>query len=405
VNRILLILLALSVALAGCAADDGGNGGNGDGGDGGDGGGTTMSNAEAQALLLGSSSDMPERFGFAFRAVADNGTELLTFEGAVDDASQRAYVRIQGDPAALGEAGDEESAAFFEQGFAIYSTPESSLYILNGTAFVFPPGEETSGFVPRPEESPVGAFLDPSDLLSNFSDSGVNVTSVRATTYRGQAAVEIGFTMQDEDEEGGASTGKAILFAQSKRIARMEVERTGGLQATPLDQARFEGDFYYDNEVQTQVPVEAARALALAYDSDADPFDFGGGNDDEETTETWTFLVSGGIPLAEVELLAKAAGAGASDGLDLAATPTLWSMSLADGTATHDGVTVTYNDNDGDGKVSQGDTLVIVTAADAETPSLVLRDTVTGLHVVPGVGALALVALVGALALALRRRG
>lgn len=394
-RTLLLILLALAVALAGCA-DQGGDGTDGDG----DGAvGPQMSNAEAEALFTRAADNMPDRFGFAFEAKSANGSQLMTMEGAFDNATQRAYLELKGDPAAFGEAADEEAQDFFREGFSVYTTPEGSLYLVNGTAFVFPPGEEDDdGFVPSPEDSPVGEFLDPETFLAGISgeEGGINVTSVRPLSYRGKAAIEVAFT---STQEGETMEGKAILFTSPERLAHVEVDNLGGgSEGTPLDQATFVGDFYYDDEAQVQIPTEVQRALGLAYESDASPF---GGS---EGPVTWTFLIDGGIALSEVEVVAKSADAAASGEFDIKGAPTLWTFALTDGNATHEGVTIAFNDADADGKVSQGDTLVVTVPEDAEMPSLVLHDKVTDIYVVPGPALALVAALLGALALAMRRR-
>ena len=92
-----------------------------------------------------------------------------------------------------------------------------------------------------------------------------------------------------------------------------------------------------------------------------------------------------------------------------AANNEAWHMTLADGTKTQDGVTLSFTDVDKDGKVSRGDTLTI-NAVDANgdpvaPPALLLKDTKTGLYVTPGFELALLVAGLGAVALTLRRRG
>lgn len=393
-KRTLLLALLIALVLAGCT-----DAGTGDG----PGGDATppaaMTAAEARSALAGAVQDMPEAFAMEMKALSA-GTEVLTIKGSFDNRTGRSYIDLRGDPATLANLSRGEGAgAILGDGFAIYSTPEGSLYLANGTAFVFPPqngSESQPAASASPEHGPLGGFLDPENTFSDLTDENVTVTSVRPLVYRGKPAVEL--TVQHPDGET-TMTSEVTLFTEPRRLARIETDlpaEEGG--ENPLAGARLEGDFYYDNEVEVVIPESATRAIGLAYSSDRAPFSFGG-----EQDRTWTFLNSAGIALAEVEAQVKSTES-QTDG-DVASLPTVFAMRLSEGTKTQDGVTLTFTDVDGDGKVSKGDTLKAEASEDESLPTVVLYDTKTETYVVPGPGLVATLALAGLAGLLLRRRG
>lgn len=361
-----------------------------------------MTHAEARTALTDAVSAMPEAFGVDMKIIS-GGKEALTFKGSFDNASGTSYVEIRGDPAALSNLTPGEGAGvFLANGFSLYTTPEGSMYLANGTAFVFPPRNDTddgSGRVPTsaaPEDGPLAAFLDPEEALSSFTGSGVNVTSVVPLVYRGKPAVEITLT---HPQDGETVTSEVTVFTQPRRLARVEttLPAQGSQAGDPLAGGRLEGDFYYDGEVTVRAPASATRALGLAYESDRSAL-FGG----DARNFTWTFLRSEGIALGEVEAQVKTQD-GQTTG-DLSTLPTAFALRLSDGTVARDGVTLTFTDADGDGKVSQGDTLRAEIEEGGEFPTVVLYDTVTETYVVPGPGLVATLALAALAGLLLRRR-
>ena len=404
-NRVILLtLVAAAVALAGCGANDGAGNNTGGGNGQPESPPQQISESQAQQLLADAGENMPERFGMT-AVVSKAGAEVVRMTGAVDNASGESYFDIKMDPSVFqDEAGGSESeelASTLANGFAFYATRTGIVYVVNDTAFAFPASESgEDSFVPSPEESPFGQFLDPEEAFGDFGDN-VTVHSVRPITHKGKAAYEIQASIQNEDD--GLSNATVVVYRDPARLARIEGdipmeeddELSGGHAVVEL---------LYDDEVSIDVPERAKRAAALQYDGGG--FSFGG----DEGPKTWTFKASGGIPLAEVEVQVKDAAAAAQAGeegsLDsLSKAPTLWSMKLSEGTKTQGGVTLTFTDADGDGKVSAGDTLRIEGQDEnGMEPQAVLYDTKTGTYVVPGAGlALLALALAGA-ALVLRRK-
>lgn len=396
-NRVLLLtLVTAAVALAGCqeAADK-----IADGGD--DAPPQQMTNAEAGTLLAQAADNMPESYGMSV-AMSKDGAEVMTMDGAFDNAQEAAYFEITMDPSLMGEeAGSEEYAEIFAQGFAFYATKDGVVYLVNDTAFAFPASETGEGsFVPDPDETPFGDFLSPEET---FGDLGENVTieSVRPITHKGKAAHEIQAVVRVGEQEDVNAT--IVVYANPARLARMEMDVPETEEDETLAGAKVVMELLYDQEVELEVPERATRAAGLAYDGGG--FDFSG----EGGPTTWTFSGSAGIPLDEVEAQVKDISQADEDmgssPDSLSKLPTLWSMALSEGTKTEGGVTLTFTDADGNGQVSAGDTLSIT--SDDENgipPQVILFDTVTETYVVPGPGLLALLAGLAVVAVALRRR-
>lgn len=405
-NRVILLtLVAAAVALAGCGANDG-TGGNGTSG------GNTpneqppqdISESQAQTLLQSASGGMPETFGMRV-TVTKAGAQLMTMNGAVDNATGRSYFEIKMDPSVLqgSEEQDESSAqmaATLANGFSFYATKTGIVYLINDTAFSFPATESGSNsFVPSPDESPFGEFLNPAEAFGGLGDN-VTVKSVRPITYKGKAAYEIQASIKGEDD--ALSNATIVLYKDPARLARIE----GDIPAGDDEDDQLAGghavmEMDYD-DVKVDVPERVLRAAGLQYDGGG--FSFGGGDE----PKVWTFKANGSIPLSEVEVQVKDASAmqNGDGGFDsLSKAPTLWSMKLSDGTKTQDGVTLTFTDADHDNKVSAGDTLRIEGQdGNGAEPQVVLYDAKTGTYVVPGAGlVLSALALVG-VALLLRRK-
>lgn len=407
-RRALLLALLTSLVLAGCTTDTGTGDGSGDGGTGA-GSSQPLTQAQAQSLLSEAGSGMPDRYGMDM-TMTKAGAEVLTMKGAFDNATGEAYIRITMDPTVLQTPGDDsagfdQAAALFAQGFALYMTTGGTVYIVNDTAFTFPASESgENSFVPSPDDSPFGEFLKPDEAFGEL-DENVTIHSVRPITHKGKAAAEIEATLRGDENESTNAT--IIVYRDPARLARISSDlpqTSDDGEADPLGGAHAVVDLLYDSEVEITVPERATRAAGLLYKSDGSFGGFGGSGG----PTTWTFQNAGGIPLADVEVQAKDVSAmGEEQGsLDaLAQAPTLWSMTLSDGTRTEGGVTVTFTDADGDGKVGPGDTLSY--SGEDENgmpPQLVLYDTVSGTYVVPGPGLfLAALALAG-VALLLRRK-
>lgn len=400
-TRLLLFALAAMV-LAGCT----------DAGPGGDTGGTIdqspLTTEQGKDLLSRVEASPPEKFGLE-ATFSKDGKDTLTLEGAVDNASGIMLMTIKMDPSFLADAGGgfgegmaESMAGAFADGLSFYVTKTSVVYMMNGTAFVFPPSESgQNSFTPTGEQNPFDDFLtDPTQLVGEGLDDNVTIESVTPTMFRGQAAVAIkGTTRQDE---GAPANVTITVFREPARLAKIEADLPEDASdgTDPFSGGRLVMELYYDGDVKLDPSPAIARAAGLRYSSDA----MTGGSD----TITWTFQAASGIALTEVEAQVKDAGAMGSGDMgptSLSSAPTLWSMSLSEGAMSKDGVTLTFTDADGDGKVSAGDTLQVVTSSDASgVPQVVLYDTVTGTYVVPAPAlVLALLALAGVAAL-LRRR-
>lgn len=408
-TRLLLFALVASVALAGCAQNDDSPGSSTTPGTSttstspGAPGTTTPAPAtnDPDALFARAVDEMPEQFGMEM-TITDNGTEMMRMRGAFDNATQTAYLNMSVDPAAFPEAStDDDAAALLREGFEMYVKEERVYYLIRGTAFVMGgsmPGAPVSGDA---ESSPFGDFLSPQDILGGAGEaSDAEVTDVRAITHRGRPAMQMTVTAPDEDD--GTTTSKVIVYTSPARIARMETTLVPDEDEAddPFARGTMVADFLYDDEVTFEVPPGADRAFGLAYTSDAMQrmYDFSEG----PKTITWNFTGDGGIALSEIELHVKGEMEDPSDVDGYTSAPTLWSMGLAEGSKTQDGVTLTYHDNDDDGKVSPGDAVTILYEGTA--PTVVLYDTTAGVYVVPGAALVWGLAALGAVALLLRRK-
>lgn len=347
-------------------------------------------------MLLAASSSMPDKFGLSLLVTA-SGKNVMSLKGTFDNASEVAYLEIKGDPAAFGEQA-ATAGAFLEEGLSIYTSKEGSFYLSNKTAFVFPPSSEetTGGFIPSPEDGPLAAYTNPTTVLGNFANDEVQVKTVTPTVFRGRPAVDLLVTTMQDNESVDATV---TLFTDPPRLAQIKttLPRDADNPQSPLSSANALAEFFYDDEVTLAIPQAAARSVGLAYKSES-----------SQSGTTWSFLGSAGIALSEVEAHVKdgsSAGEGASGMTDIAGLPTLWTMKLSEGSATKNGVTITFTDADSDGKVSKGDSLTYVVGEDAEgSPSVILFDNVTGTYVVPGFGFVALVLGALVVALVLRRK-
>lgn len=399
-DRLLLLTVAAAAVLAGCAAPEM----PGDDAD------VTpprqMTQDEARQALAEAVADMPDLFGLDMRILV-GGDEAARIEGRFDNATQRSYLTMTLDADMLANltGGEAPMGGGGDQVIQVYAAPAGSLYLVNGTAFVFPPseGEEDGGFVPSPGEGPAGAFLDPEETLLAFAEENLNVTSVTPTVHRGRPAVVVA---AETKEENRTMPVKVTLFLDPARIARVEAALPADEDEDEDEEGAFAGghaeaDFYYGDEVEVAPPESVVRALGLAYRSDREPFSF-----EESANFTWTFLHSEGIPLDEVEAHVKGEPEDEGDAdFSLAGIPNVFTMRLSEGERTEGGVTLTFTDADGDGEVSAGDTLSVRVPEGEALPTVALYDAKTGTYVVPGPGlALAALAAAGAAALLQRKR-
>ncbi|MFA5863007.1 MAG: hypothetical protein WDA16_15050, partial [Candidatus Thermoplasmatota archaeon] len=299
-RALLLSMVVLTLVLAGCASNTGG------------GGNTTsstpldtskMSNADALVLLRNAGEKLPEKYGMSM-TMKSGSKELMILTGLFDNVTGSAFLEVKGDASALGGAagagGEAESASqFLKNGITIYTTKEGSLYLANGTAYVFPPSNasSSSSFAPSPEQSPLSAFSHPAETLTGL-DKDVSVKSFEPTTFKGKPAVRIIATALVNDSGVDATI---IVYTSPQRLAHVEttLPRDAKNPTDPLGGATIVADFLYDNEVTVAVPQSATRALGLAYSSDHSAMSSSSG------PVTWTFLVSGGVSTSEVEAQVK----------------------------------------------------------------------------------------------------
>ncbi|HWH08493.1 MAG TPA: hypothetical protein VNX21_04780, partial [Candidatus Thermoplasmatota archaeon] len=296
------------------------------------------------------------------------------------------------------EEGGDGLAPALADGFSFYATRDGIVYLVNDTAFAFPASESgEQSFVPSPEDSPFGQFLDPTEAFGDLGDN-VTVNEVRPITHKGKAAYEMDVALHGEDDSLHNVT--IVMYRDPARLARLEGDIPAGEgEDDELGGGHAIVEMSYDGDVEMEVPERAKRAAGLRYDGGG--FSFGG-----DEPKTWTFKGGAGIPLAEVEAQVKdIAEATGEDPEGLSKAPTRWSMKLSEGTKTQDGVTLAFTDADGDGKVSAGDTLRIEGAdEDGMPPQVVLYDAKTGTYVVPGAGLLLAGLALAAAALLLRRK-
>jgi hypothetical protein len=384
-QKLLLFTLIAAVALAGCAENTGD-----------DGGGDArppaqVSTSEAQALFASAAENVPERYGMDM--VAKNATTtVMTAQAVYDEPAQTAYFRMEMDPSVFEDMGDGmsmtggDAEAF--QNIGVYMSPQGNAFLVNGTVMLAP-AEEGQFDQATGEQEGFDALSDPEAFLGELKENNFTVHTVTPTTLRGKGALKLDATIV---EEGVTQNMTVWLFQNPTRIARVETAMPAEAddeEENPFGDATMTIDMLYDEEVTLEVPADLQRALGLRYQSDRSAFSFG---DDEEGPETWTFQVDGGLALSEIQ-----AEVG---GFDEGEEPE-WVMLLSEGTKTQDGVTITFEDADSDGKVSANDTLTIDRGDGFAQVSL--RDNVTGLRVVPGLGLL-LAALAVAAACGVTRR-
>ena len=350
-KRLLLVLLSISVALAGCAnnaepgADDA----------------TTtpaaptaapMSDDAARDLVEQALLDTPDRYGFELTATR-GGSELLRAEATFDNATGRSYLSVVGQAAAFAPL------RLPEDGLSIYNSPEGAIYRIGDVAVVQAAAiQQLQGIVPA-------QLMTPQSLLA-AQGANLTVTGVQATTWNGEAAIQISYQLVEDE---GTVVGTATLLQAPARLVQLEATLPEDQRAGALSGATFVADIRYGDDAPA-FPEHAARLMGLGYAMRPT-----GGDGDA----TWTFRHSKDIPLADVSVLAQDASQSSPS---IAETPVAFQMTLADGAKSEQGVTLTFTDADEDGALSQGDTLAIDVADDAAfKPQVVLYDAASETYV------------------------
>lgn len=343
-KRLLFLLLALSVTLAGCAKTDGGE----------DADTTTtptlpaMSNEDAESLVEQAAANLPERYGFDLTATK-NGNLLMSAEGTFDNASRESYLTLTGSPAAF--AGSRALA----DGFSIYASEQGAVYRIGDLTIVQTAAVEAiEGFVPS-------ALFTPAMLLDEITPN-LTVTSVQPTTWEGEPALDVSFEVT---QEGQTATGKFTLLQDPARIVHVEATMPDTDEAGPLGGALLAVSLTYGDDVAA-IPEEALRSLGFAYATEGAP----GRN------QTWTFQREGDIPLADVRVLVMDAN---DDAADATKKRVVFSLTADEAAAAQEGVAVAFDDATSDGLLSSGDTLSVTVESDATfEPQVMLQDVQTG---------------------------
>lgn len=354
----LLLVAAAAMLLAGCSAPipDA----------------NELSDEQARALLAAASDALPARFSYTLDGAAGNGTRVLQMQG-VRNGSEL-YVATDATDTLLGSAAASGAGAgaaarlapALAHGIELYAGPSGALYMLNGTAIVFPPGESAlGGQVPNPARALDNTTYSADVLVGLLQHTGLNVTGIAPTLHDGRLAWRIDFEAPRDD---ATVRGHALVTADPARLVSLDVTLPA-----PSSVARLVlelGD-------PKPMPAHVLAALRMGHASDANPFGSMFSRSDTTTT-TWTFLAAEPVPLDGLEVVAKGAGVP----LDLAAAPTLWAMPLADLERTVGNATVAYDDADGDGHLSRGDTVTVRTSGSGTPPRFAMHDAETGAYAV-----------------------
>lgn len=355
-RALLLLLLAASVALAGCANDAG------DAADDADGDGTPStdptpqappSKDEARGFLEDALADTPTRHGFTLTAVK-NGNDLVRAEGTFDNATGESHLHVTGNPAAFAPL------TLPEEGIRIYTSRDGAVYRLGDVAVVQSAAiEQLEGIVPT-------QLLTPQALLAAQEGTNLTVTSVQATTHGDEPALDVGFQVVEGDT---TITGTATILQDPARLVRLEANLPEDRRAGAFSGATVTAEMHHGDDAP-DIPDDARLLVGLAYQTRVTSAT---GN------QTWTFQKDSDVPLED--LVALVQDPSESDG-DISETPAAFQMALADGTAESQGIRLAYDDADGDGLVSQGDTLTIRADRDASfRPQVVLHHADTGAYV------------------------
>lgn len=390
-SRLLFVFAAAGALLAGCAEVDPSTDGTSEVS-----GGTppaSVTNEQAAALFAGAAGNMPPKFGMELN-VMRSGVAIMEAKAAFDNTTGTSFFRMTLDESLTESMGSGASMMGVDPSalreVAVYSSSAGVAFVMGDTLVLSAPnnamldeaGGGAGGF---------DALSDPEGLIDGLREDGFTVKTVTPTTLRGKGALKIDATVMDE--ENGVQNVSVWLFQEPTRLARLETSLPAGEgeegEPDPFAGATMQIDFFYDGAEIISIPSDIVRVLGLRYETSKAPFEFS----ESHEPEVWTFQTDGGLPLAEIRVEVG----------ELDAAEPQWSMSLADATKTEGGVTLTFLDADADGKVSEGDTLRIE-REDGAAVAIALRDTVTGIRVVPAAGLLLGLLVLAGVALLARRK-
>lgn len=384
-SRILLLtLVALGIALAGCTGNQGKTNDTPSTS-------TPPSTATGETMLASALASPPARFhvDLAFYKGTD---KVATSQATYLNDSRETYVVVSGALLNMAAASGLPRA----QSVEIYVGPTGMVGYANGTALVFPPENASAGgasALTAVRGGGFGAFLSGPGALAYLQGDQIHVTSVESSTCAGQPATRVTFNHTVQNQANVAVAD--LVGTNPPRLCHLEttMPTRANAQADPLNGANVRADFLYESQVPA-IPASVKAPLGLLYEKTpaTDP-----------KHAVWTFKGASGRALADVQLEVKEASGSQGFFVNPTVGATRWSATLDQLPKTQDGVTLNFADNDHDGKVSAGDTLTLDTTGDA-LPPVAMKDLTTGAYVVPGPAlVLGLVAL-GLAALAMRRR-
>lgn len=400
-------LLLLTVALAGCASEQGPPGG--DGGDGGD--GEAVSSREARSAYAGAVTvfqDGPSnasRVGMKMSFTSENatGNQTGTVDALADEDKQLMIMTMSGRFAAsAGGQGSSESIETFVAAQVhktnFFGVPPDLLGFYNESAT---PPEGFTSVEANPDAGPGSSdsgsgFADPTSLMSKLGEDPPEDAEFTAmeTTYNGQPAIEIETTYTDANATYDV---RAVVYTDPGRPALFEGSVEPTSEAGPeIEAGTFEVEFTYGEDATHDLEEGLTRLETMVFADE--PQGFGGGSDTGRFTNH-TIKPSknaGMVALDEVQVVVTTGTGGPSPSSDTGG-PVL-TLDAEQGSAQTGEVRVTYEDADGDGAVSPGDRIVLEdrNTSDSKTFSVKLHDEVSGLNLSPGAGLIGL--LVGALA-------
>lgn len=356
--------------------------------------GGTVSTSEAEGLLRQAMTGMEEAYDMRMTAEPEDGETMHIVGSFSPDGAT--FMLMCGLPM------EAEQSGFPYEAAALYSVDGKSAWITGDMVTVVASDED---------DSDADDFADigrPEKLFNLEGNESLQVASARPVTFRGADAVEMDIEATNED--GERDTGKAIVMVDGPALARLQMQGDGSDSGDPFANALVTLDFLERGTLGIETPQFVVRAMGLGYKSDDNPYDFTSGDDEEGPhNETWTFWGDANVPLSEVLVLVKAPS---DDGDDPFGGPTfenvtdretLWSFRLSDGAKTEGNLTLSFVDADANGEVSPGDKLVILDTS-GEQPKLVLYDEKTGTHVVPAPAFALVLGALALLAVAMRRR-
>lgn len=397
-------LLLLTVALAGCASDQGPAGEDGTEDE-------AISSEEARSTYANAATvfeDGPSdatRVGMkmSFKSENATGNQTGTVDALADEDKQLMIMSMSGRFAgSAGGQGTSESIETFVAGQVhktnFFGVPPDLLGFYNESAT---PPEGFTSVETNPDPGPGSSdassgFADPTSLMSKLAEDPPEDATFTATetTYNGQPAVEIETTYTDANATYDV---RAVVYTDPSRPALFE----GSVEPTPaagpeVEAGTFEVEFTYDEDATHDLEEGLTRLETMVFAGE--PQGFGGGADTGRFTNH-TIKPSknaGMVPLHEVQVVVTTGAGGPSSSSDTGG-PVL-TLDAEQGSAQTGEVRVTYEDADGDGAVSPGDRIVLEdrNTSDSKTFSVKLHDEVSGLNLSAGAGLFGLVA--GALA-------